>query len=32
MLWAWAGYRGFFRRRLEVAPATALEVPPPLEA
>jgi len=25
MLWAWANYRGFFRRRLEVAAPTALD-------
>jgi amino acid transporter len=31
MLWAWARYRGFFRRRLEVAPPAALEQPPPSE-
>ena len=24
MLWAWASYRGFFRRRLEVAAPSAL--------
>jgi len=31
-LGAWARYRGFFRRRLEVAPADALERPPRAEA
>jgi hypothetical protein len=28
MLWAWARYRGFFRRRLELAAPSALEQPP----
>jgi hypothetical protein len=32
MLWAWARYRGFFRRRIEVAPPDALERPPATEA
>jgi amino acid transporter len=32
MLWAWATYRGFFRRRLEVAPPGALDTPPATEA
>ena len=31
MLWAWARYRGFFRRRIEVARADALERPPASE-
>jgi hypothetical protein len=29
---AWARYRGFFRRRIEVAPPDALERPPATEA
>jgi hypothetical protein len=32
MLWAWVRYRGFFRRRIEVAPPDALERPPATDA
>lgn len=32
MLWAWTRYRGFFRRRVELAPPDALERPPATDA